>query len=656
MKTRGDAFLALTVRALFVLAGMGAAAWVAIACSKGSDPGQLPTASALPSGGVSPPSGQDATGAVGLALTLPGGSQVSSLSYRLTNGAVAYSGTYNISSAEDVSFVVGSVAAGSGYTVTLTALTDDTLVSCTGRAGPFDVSNRATTGARVNLVCSNNGSGGVPIITATESNCAVWNTIVATPSTTTTVGVDEGGAGNSVTLWASAFASLPDLLAFTWSVPPGDGAISGAVQDDAGNDTATYTCPSWGGTYTITLSVTDGPLSSTGGCLPELTTGTVAVTCVSTATCGGRPLAIPNDASGACTGTDATGAALVNAGAPDGQGNFCCVSPGAPDGGDGGAVSGGSDGGGAGGDSSRGGDGPRVPCGSGCGGACTSGGCLETLASDQVYPYPVPYGIAVDGANVYWTTEMGGAVMKVPTGGGTPTTLASGQTEPFGIAVDGANVYWTARGDGTVMKVPIAGGTPTPLASAQTEPFGIAVDGANVYWTDNGSGTVMMVPVAGGAPVTLASGQSQPFRIAVDATSVYWTNYGGGTVMTVPIAGGTPTALATGQDHPQGVAVDATNVYWDTFKGGTVMMMPIGGGTPIQLASGQSLPSSIAVDGANVYWTNAGDDTVAEVPIGGGSTTTLVWGQAEPYGIAVDGASLYWTTEAGGTVMKLTPK
>jgi len=58
----------------------------------------------------------------------------------------------------------------------------------------------------------------------------------------------------------------------------------------------------------------------------------------------------------------------------------------------------------------------------------TAGRCLVTLATGNSQPRH----IAVDATSVYWTNDHDGTVMKIAKGGGTFTTLASGQF-PSGI-------------------------------------------------------------------------------------------------------------------------------------------------------------------------------------------------------------------------------
>jgi hypothetical protein len=144
-------------------------------------------------------------------------------------------------------------------------------------------------------------------------------------------------------------------------------------------------------------------------------------------------------------------------------------------------------------------------------------------------------------------------LMTVPIKGGTPTTLASADgMASGGVAVDATSVYWVyyiyysdnaAPGDnptpyggtagcaGTVLKIPVGGGTPITLASGQFCSGGqVAVDATAVYWVNGGlqangytDGAVMALPLAGGTPIAVAAMQNTNGGLAIDATSVYWT-------------------------------------------------------------------------------------------------------------------------------------
>jgi hypothetical protein len=350
-----------------------------------------------------------------------------------------------------------------------------------------------------------------------------------------------------------------------------------------------------------------------------------------------------------------------------------------------------------------------------CGGKILAEPGIVTLAAAQ----NAPFDVVVDSTSVYWTNQgsvsvgipgslattgsyANGAIMRMPTAGGVPTTLAfTGQNSPDYIALDPANVYWTSSVEndlsssigslgGSVTKVALDGGSPVALATGFIS-GGLAVKLSEVFWTHFGgpveadspsagcvclpspcsvtdvclnidSGAVMRLS-PGGKPIELAAlGQAVPAGIALDATNIYWINQSAGSVMKMPRSGGNPTVLATGQPLPQDIATDSTSVYWTAFgdgvrNGGAIVKVAIGGGVPTTLASGQN-PAGIAVDDQNVYWTNSSsftgnsdgglggvtnvDGSVMKVPLGGGAPVEVAGGQANPMGIAVDAASVYW--------------
>lgn len=257
---------------------------------------------------------KDNTGSVGIQLTIPGGEHVSRVRYTLGNGATSLGGSYDIGGTGTLSFVIGSVPAGIGYGLTLTATTDDGTATCSFPA-PGDppaynivVVNRTTTVVSVNLQCLDNQGldSGTVLLQGVASNCAIWNTIVANPLNVTLdagANVDDSGTagstgffggggsvpatalpGQDVVMVGSAIAPDPGSLLFTWTASGGAiSSVNGAVDpnsDDGGVTNQTvFTCPASGGTYTVTLRVTDGPLPDGGGCDPKFTTGKVTVNC-----------------------------------------------------------------------------------------------------------------------------------------------------------------------------------------------------------------------------------------------------------------------------------------------------------------------------------------------------------------------------------------
>ncbi len=152
----------------------------------------------------------------------------------------------------------------------------------------------------------------------------------------------------------------------------------------------------------------------------------------------------------------------------------------------------------------------------------TGGGSVVTLSVAGGGPDP----IAADATNVYWSPQIGctnqSPIDQMHTNGTNVVVVAPGQDCPRYMAIDSAFVYWTASAGGNVRRAPIGGGTVTTIASGQPNSFQIVVDATYAYFAD-GAGNIKKVLKSGGTPTTLVSAQN-PGGIAVDATFVYWTH------------------------------------------------------------------------------------------------------------------------------------
>jgi hypothetical protein len=234
----------LRKRTLFSLVAFGA--YVAAGACSSSEPSR--PSSETP---------EDA-GSIGLELTV-GGAQINTVHYDIV-GPTTKSGDIDVSAASTVTAFVGGLSAGGGYTITLTAVSTNGAVTCTGQA-TFSVASNATTAVPVALSCKpTRGWGSIDIngnvtacpnveLTANPLEVTVGSTIQLTGATD--LPVDAGAATFQYTSTAGgAFASASAASTTFTCATAGAKTITLAatVAGCTANATATVTCTAPAGT------------------------------------------------------------------------------------------------------------------------------------------------------------------------------------------------------------------------------------------------------------------------------------------------------------------------------------------------------------------------------------------------------------------------
>jgi hypothetical protein len=203
---------------------------------------------------------------VGAQLTLPGGAVINALTWTITgpNGAstVVQSGTVNVANSMTVSFLVGGIPAGTGYTISVSGTSTDGTATCAGSA-TFNVTARHTTSVSLYLQCSTRApEAGSAQINGSTYTCASADFISASPT--------ETSVGSSIALTAGASAPNPAALTYAWSAPSGTFSAPSSP-------TTNFTCTTQG-QFTVTLTVGDGTVPDGAPPCPAAST-TVVVTC-----------------------------------------------------------------------------------------------------------------------------------------------------------------------------------------------------------------------------------------------------------------------------------------------------------------------------------------------------------------------------------------
>src|SRR5580658_7409988 len=145
---------------------------------------------------------EDGTGSVGMNLSLPGGEVVNSVSWTITGpNGFSKSSSFSVQGSTTISFTVGGLPAGTGYTVSISATTVDGSVTCLG-SGTFSVTAGATSTVNVLVQCNApNTTTGTANINGTTFNCATANGASASPS--------EAAVGSPMALSATATGPNP---------------------------------------------------------------------------------------------------------------------------------------------------------------------------------------------------------------------------------------------------------------------------------------------------------------------------------------------------------------------------------------------------------------------------------------------------------------
>jgi hypothetical protein len=221
--------------------------------------------------------------------------------------------------------------------------------------------------------------------------------------------------------------------------------------------------------------------------------------------------------------------------------------------------------------------------------AGTAGAIGSTDGTGAAARFYLPSGITTDGTNLFVSDGYNNTIRKVVIATGVVTTVAGtagaiGSTDgtgtaarfslPYGITMDGTNLYVADSNNCTIRKVVIATGVVTTVAGTAgafdskdgtgtaamfSLPYGITTDGTNLFVADTDNHTIRKVVIATGVVTTVAGTAGvfgstdgigatarfkNPFGITTDGTNLFVADSYNWTIRKMVIATGVVTTVA----------------------------------------------------------------------------------------------------------------
>ena len=353
-------------------------------------------------------SGNEQVGSLGLNLEVAPGVTLLSVGYTITGNGFTKTGTIDVTDSPSISGTIGGIPAGNGYTLALSATSVEDETTFTGSAN-FNVTAGQTTAVSVHLKGTQGGATGSVSVIGTINVGPVIDDFTVTPLTVLTSG------DVTLSVGATDVDSGPSPLSYAWST------TNGVLDDPTAPVTKlTSVTP---GTVTVTVSVSDGELTSTR-------TGTVTFVSAEGGVGSGGATAGSGGATSSSGGATSTGGALGSGGETSSGGVT----------GSGGAL-------GSGGETSSGGA-------SGTGGAGAEEVGPLALITTAIAPntagvtstvIQIPPGVAPEDTAVVFVLSTGNsAVVASPAGFSTTALAAAQHSLSFGKVGDHTSLTWTS--------------------------------------------------------------------------------------------------------------------------------------------------------------------------------------------------------------------